>query len=145
MKPEHVAKYPDFLLEFEDIKVLAKGQRNVITSINSDIMIMMRDLKLNTAIGEGWDELICDELMSNDINKLKLLHRKFPVTTLEVLKNYIRIWLVESKAVIEYDKDAYAMTVKFKKATDKPKSRKWTRNILPCNMVLNFEIVEELS
>lgn len=145
MLNEQIARYPDYLQEFDEIKALAEWQRVIIRGINPFFNTMQSLLKLVFRIGENWEEMLYDTLKTHDEEDIKLLHRRFPVTTLEVLENYMRIWLPEKKSAIEYDKDTLTVKVKIMKDTDTPVRRKLTRDLLPCNMVLEFEVVEELG
>ena len=145
MKDEQVAKYPDYLLEFESIAALANWQKIIITGINPSINTMLKNLKLVYMIGDKWKEMVYDTLKTDDNDDIKLLHRHFPVTTFEVLENYMRIWLPAHKSQIEYDKDSLTVKVKIMKDADTAIRRKLTRNILPCNLMLEFEVVTELS
>lgn len=142
MVSEQIAKYPDYLLEFEDIAALAQWQKAVILRINTSFDSVMKDLKMGTFYGNEWESLLCTSLGTRDDEKIKLLHRTFTLTTWEVLENYIGIWLTGLKGSVEYDKDTLTVKMQIKKAYDTGNLRKWTRNILPCNMLLEIEVTE---
>ncbi len=142
MVSEQIAKYPDYLLEFEDIAALAQWQRLVISEINVTVASMKRYLKLDYASNEEWETLLCKPLGTSNTDSIKLLHRTFSLTTWEVLENYIGVWLTSQRGSVEYDKDTLTVKMKVKKAYNTRNFRKWTRNVLPCNMLLEVEVTE---
>lgn len=143
MQDNQIAKYPDYLLEFEEIKALAAWQRSAIKGINTPVENMLRRLKLDYILSQGWDDMLNAKLPADRNEGLKKLHRKYPVTTWDILKDYIRIWLPEGIApTVEYDRDSFTVKVRIKQGEDDPLLRKWTRDVLPCNMVLDFAVEE---
>ena len=140
-----MARYPDYLMEFDEIAALARWQRAIVLDINPWFSGLLSNLKLQSFSSGRLEELVYDNLGTDDEDDIKLLHKRFTVTTLEVLEGYIRIWLPENKASIEYDKDTLTVKIKVKRDTDSARRRKLTRNILPCNLALEIEAVEELG
>lgn len=145
MSDEQITKYPDYLRDFEEIAVLAEWQRLILRDYSWHANSVINCLKLALLPEDEWENLLSKPLGNTDTDDLKLLHRRFCVTTFEVLGNYIRVWLPERSASIEYDKESFTVKLKIKRTADSDKVRKWTRNILPCNLMLDIEIVEELS
>ena len=145
MRSDQKAKYPDFLLEFENIKALATWQQNSMNSLGTQMDNVLRRVKMSFSAGEIWDALVRDTIGQGSADAIKLLHRRFDVTTFEVLKDYIHIWLPEHKSKIEYDKENLTVKVQVVRDTDNAVRRKLTRDILPCNLKLEYEAVAELS
>lgn len=145
MRSDQKAKYPDFLLEFENIKALSDWQQSAMQALDTQMDSLLKMLKMSFSAGEIWQGLVYDTIGQSRADAIKLLHRRFDVTTFEVLKNYMHIWLPEHKSKIEYDKDTLTVKVQVVRDTDNAVRRKLTRDILPCNLKLEYEAVAELS
>lgn len=142
MKDEEMIKYPDFLADFKELAALAKWQRYVLRGVLSEADRMLKGLKLETFYGEEWEKVINWRYITGLEAIVKALHKRYPVTTWEVIERYIRLWLSESKATVTYEKETQTVTIGLKEAHYKPNIIKNTRNILPCNMALVFNVEE---
>lgn len=142
MKDEEMIKYPDFLADFKELEALAKWQRYVLRGVLSEAERMLKGLKLENFYGSTWDNVINWNYGMGVEAIVKELHKRYPVTTWEVIERYIRLWLSESKATVTYDKETQTVTIGLKEAHYKPNIIRNTRNILPCNMALVFNVEE---
>ncbi len=142
MQDNQIAKFPDYLLEFEEIAALATWQKAVIRSINTPADEMLREMKMDYVFSQEWEDMLGVKLPTERSEDLKKLYRKYYVTTWDILKDYIRIWLSEKDASLEYDKESFTVKVRVQQSVDSPQVRKWTRDILPCNLNLDFAVEE---
>lgn len=142
MKDEEMIKYPDFLADFKELEALAKWQRYVLRGVLQEADHMIKGLKLENYVDSEWENVINWRYVTGLSAIMKELHKRYPVTTWEVIERYIRLWLSESKATVTYDKETQTVTIGLKEAHYKPNIIRNTRNILPCNMALVFNVEE---
>ena len=136
-----MVKYPDFLADFKEIAALAEWQKSVMNRYCYDGTWVLNYIKL-VSISDHYDFL--KKRYGNFYNEddIITLHRRYSVTTLEVLKEYIGIWLKPSATTIEYQRDTNTLTVRTSLNEDNSVVRRLTRNIIPCNMVLDYAVAE---
>lgn len=141
MKTEQMVKYPDFLADFKEIASLAAWQKSVISRYCYDGAGVLDYIKM-VLMSDYYDFLKKRYGILNADNVITL-HRRYAVTTLEVLKEYIGVWLLPANSAIEYDRETNTMKIRMHINEDNTVTRALTRNVLPCNMKLEFEVVED--
>lgn len=144
MKNEQMFKYPDFMLEFESIKKIADWQKNITSHFCLEANQMLLSVHL-IILGDYGYSFLKAEFGEFGTSKVRALFKRHTLTTFEVLKGYITSWIPEGHLSLEYNHETNTMHIKTIASEDDRITRKRIRNLLPCNMKLEFEVVSSLS
>ena len=144
MKSEQMFKYPDFMMEFKELEKIAKWQKSVVSHFCLEANQMLWPVHL-VILGDYGYSFLKAEFGAYGTEKVKALFKRYAVTTFEVLKGYITSWIAEGHLALEYNHETNTMHIKTLASEDDRVTRKRIRNLLPCNMELEFEIVSSLS
>ena len=144
MKSEQMFKYPDFMLEFDEIEKIAQWQKSIVSGFWREASGMLYYVNLEL-LGDPGYMFLQNEYGVYGTERAKKLFRRFGVTTLEILHDYITAWILDGYLVLGYNAETNTMHIKTLVSEDDSVTRKLIRNLLPCNMKLEFEIVSSWS
>ncbi len=99
-------KYPDFLMEFEDLEMLATVQEKLFLTVNERGQSHIKALRLTAFLLERWEGLVWYSGMYSIREYIKAMHRRSFVTSVEDYVEYAKIYLNEDTIRLSYDRDA---------------------------------------
>lgn len=130
-------KYPDYLQDFDEIQALCEWQWEVIYDYLIAIKVVYNNLKVHYFPGDCWKAFVKIPSGCYLNETILSFHKKYEVTTLEILRSYVEVWIASNDFTLEYDKDAMTITLTVGKSFyDTIIAYKRIRNVLPCNMEL---------
>ncbi|MBR5535053.1 MAG: hypothetical protein IKU60_00240 [Clostridia bacterium] len=147
MVPESVIKYPDYMMDFEEIDRLAAWQKVVMRSVNTSGSAMLEEKTMDNFSDSTsyWENFVPSLKNMNTMKVMNIMHKKHTLTTFDVLYGYVSGIIRDSFFTMEYDEEAATIRIRAKQYQYDTKAEKLIRRLLPFHLLLDFQEVEELG
>lgn len=146
MAYDALKNYPDYLQDFEEIEYFAEAQSFIISNFEQVVTYMLAVLGMDSGNAKIWKEMADLPDVSDFLGRVAKLHKNCPVVTMEELRNVICCWIDENKFLLEYDAETMTLILKTTlNSTDYNKFSRRVRDVIPCNLALLVEHVDNIG